>query len=1289
MKKIISLIIVVTLVLSLSLFVKNTKADSTFESRSEYSWVYERTNSEKVDGSNYRTVLLENAFSDAPMCNGTEEYWGISVKNLIGSEYNLRYAFSMGGGQICWIPSSGTAYLVSISGSVTKQTYTDVQYVKIPANFEGDIFVKKDTLINYSHDTVSTNKYRIKGVKLGIDFRQATGAKVALNGVSICDISDDLETINVTNYAFKKNFDDVSSQGSVQFLGSVASDVQTTCNNRCSFTKIANSQLNGHTCTSVCPTCGKCLNENCNEQACSDKCLGHEIDTTEAYNGFYLHKDFGKVSNSNYYGSDIVVDFADAYKAEGTEEYWGIKVQNLDNFSTRLRFGYPMGGGKTCWIGPEGTKLYIVSGETVTEWTMPGAQYVDVPANFDGYIYAKKTDLYGYTDTTVSDNKYRIKGIAAYVDYRLDYEANLVFKGVAICNINELVVSDYSFVLNFDNVTGITGKGINSSISADAITAISSKFSISKVTLETMLDDASIVVTAPTKVNYQVGDNLDLTGATITLITECGYKKNIAIDNTNVTVTGYDNSQEATDLTVTVNYKELSDTFTVNLTALPPHVCGHVCPECGKCLDNTCLDSACADKCLGHVVTEGDYGFYLERSQYDYVDGSNYIIANIATSFENAPKANGEEKCWGLDLVNLSDTAVRIRYGFIMGGGRTCWIGPSDTYAYLVDEAGNVTEFKINSSQYVTVPANFKGTIYLNKEDLYKYNDQAVIDNKYRIKGVQIGYDYRMSYTANLIISGVRVANINSGVVSDNTFILNFDDINDVTYEFLGSVSEDIKSLVYPSFSATKVLLERSSVISSISVSKIPQNVFVLNEEFNYIGGEVFITYSDGVSKNTYLENDDFQVSGYDATSTGVKQITVKYGNFTTTYDVTILEKYPSADDEEGQYVLIDRFDSTMSSYTTGWLYTEFATEKWLEEGKNATGKGNCLAVRIENVSEFASNMRIVLRTHNANDEENAATHRTGMWNNANAFVWFVPDGSTKCESLAFSKTGQVIAFPAKTSGTLYLRYDTDFSWKGHTSGVGISHIAIGIDMRGTGTPKLVLKEVYDAEYIIKSNATFTDLQDENDNAAGVNTHFTTDVILHKFERFINTKNYSVDNIPIVEEPDSTIKDCRKPIEILLSTNYAQWKTVTDQLLQEEAAKVQIVKYDPTDYIPVSMELKVLPKINYVVGDLSSFNDGVVTITYQSGRTQDYSLGSNRFIVTGFNSLQPNEELEITVLLASNQSINFTFNVEVLPAPDPVTPKKSGCGSAIASTILSTLGLASIAFVLRRKKENE
>lgn len=42
----------------------------------------------------------------------------------------------------------------------------------------------------------------------------------------------------------------------------------------------------------------------------------------------------------------------------------------------------------------------------------------------------------------------------------------------------------------------------------------------------------------------------------------------------------------------------------IALTACNTHECKHVCPECGKCTDETCYDPVCSDKCSGHSTPE-------------------------------------------------------------------------------------------------------------------------------------------------------------------------------------------------------------------------------------------------------------------------------------------------------------------------------------------------------------------------------------------------------------------------------------------------------------------------------------------------------------------------------------------------------------------------------------------------------------------------------------------------------------------------------------------------------------
>ena len=75
--------------------------------------------------------------------------------------------------------------------------------------------------------------------------------------------------------------------------------------------------------------------------------------------------------------------------------------------------------------------------------------------------------------------------------------------------------------------------------------------------------------------------------------------------------------------------------ISVAVTAEPaPHVCGHVCPTCGKCTDNTCTDPVCADKCPGHGETKdftpltspqaGTYymGMKCGDNAYHYITGN-------------------------------------------------------------------------------------------------------------------------------------------------------------------------------------------------------------------------------------------------------------------------------------------------------------------------------------------------------------------------------------------------------------------------------------------------------------------------------------------------------------------------------------------------------------------------------------------------------------------------------------------------------------------------------------------
>ncbi len=78
--------------------------------------------------------------------------------------------------------------------------------------------------------------------------------------------------------------------------------------------------------------------------------------------------------------------------------------------------------------------------------------------------------------------------------------------------------------------------------------------------------ETGIEVTPPTKVEYLVGEDLNLTGAVVKVILSDGNKKDVTSSST---FTGYDKNVPGNQ-TITVTYKTFTDTFTVNVIESAP-----------------------------------------------------------------------------------------------------------------------------------------------------------------------------------------------------------------------------------------------------------------------------------------------------------------------------------------------------------------------------------------------------------------------------------------------------------------------------------------------------------------------------------------------------------------------------------------------------------------------------------------------------------------------------------------------------------------------------------------------
>ena len=180
------------------------------ESTSETSWILERTDAAAYSTANYRCVQLFTSFDAAPQFNGTEAYWGFSVKNHLSSEAMIRFGYSMGGGVTVWMGGPKSIYyLVDEEGDITKLQGTAGQNIKVPENFEGKVFWNPAEGYGYTNNTekLEANKYRVKGLQVGYDFRSAYSAKLEFSNLYVADFTVDNEEVTISNLAYKGDLD--------------------------------------------------------------------------------------------------------------------------------------------------------------------------------------------------------------------------------------------------------------------------------------------------------------------------------------------------------------------------------------------------------------------------------------------------------------------------------------------------------------------------------------------------------------------------------------------------------------------------------------------------------------------------------------------------------------------------------------------------------------------------------------------------------------------------------------------------------------------------------------------------------------------------------------------------------------------------------------------------------------------------------------------------------------------------------------------------------------------------
>lgn len=196
--------------LTMPVLVNATKVSAESMPETKTSWILERTDASAYSSGNYRCIQLFTSYAAAPMFNGTETYWGFSVKNHLNSEAMIRFGYSMGGGVTVWMGGANSVYyLADNDGNITKLQGVAAQNIKIPKKFDGIVFWNPAEGYNYNDkiDTIAKNKYKVKGLQVGYDFRSGYSAKLEFSNLYVANITINDELTTISNLSYKGNLD--------------------------------------------------------------------------------------------------------------------------------------------------------------------------------------------------------------------------------------------------------------------------------------------------------------------------------------------------------------------------------------------------------------------------------------------------------------------------------------------------------------------------------------------------------------------------------------------------------------------------------------------------------------------------------------------------------------------------------------------------------------------------------------------------------------------------------------------------------------------------------------------------------------------------------------------------------------------------------------------------------------------------------------------------------------------------------------------------------------------------
>ena len=418
------------------------------------------------------------------------------------------------------------------------------------------------------------------------------------------------------------------------------------------------------------------------------------------------------------------------------------------------------------------------------------------------------------------------------------------------------------------------------------------------------------VKTNPTKVKYNVGDSIDLTGGTIEITRAAGDKETKSMTDTGVTVTGFDSTSDKDPETLTVSYTEngitktatfnvaIKDTVTaVTLVGTPKKAYNY-----GDAIDVSNLS-------LEVVRGSGTTTIPVTSSMVSGYNPNTLGTQTVTITYGQDANGNPFQTSYDVTVSDVLDkititapTKVSYNYGETLNltGGKVIPVyksGAIGTAIDMTDASVSVTGYTASTVGTQTLTVTYSGktatfdvevkdvitdvevTAPTSNQTSYKYGDALDLTGATINKVYGSGRKEAVTPDATMVTDDATSAQATtrlqaSDFGADNTATRN------VTLSY--TANGITKSAQYT--------IKVTNPITGIAVKTNPtKTTYNIGDSIDLTGGEIEITRAAGNKETKSMTADGVTVTGFDSSKEVASQkITVSYAGYGANFNVAI-----------------------------------------------------------------------------------------------------------------------------------------------------------------------------------------------------------------------------------------------------------------------------------------------------------------------------------------------------------------------------------------------------------------